>query len=169
MTRFRFSVVVFAVLIGISFAFAQTKKPITKEGLQGHAGHTATTPDELKWGPAPPGLPSGAQMAVVSGDPSKAGGSYTIRTKFPDGYKVPPHWHPNDENVTVIQGTINLGMGDKFDESAAKALPAGSFALMPKNMRHFAFASGETIIQIHGTGPFTITYVNPADDPRRKD
>jgi len=168
MTRFRLSIVVFAILIGISFAFAQTKKPITKEGLQGHAGHIATTPDELKWGPAPPALPPGAEMAVVSGDPSKAGGAFTIRTKFPDGYKVPPHWHPTDENVTVIQGTIKLGMGDKFDESATKQLPAGSYALMPKDMRHFAISSGETILQLHGIGPFEITYVNPADDPRHK-
>ena len=167
MTRFRLTLVVFAVLVGISFAFAQTKKPITKQGLM-NAVHIATTADELKWGPGPPSLPPGAELAVVSGDPSKAGGSFVMRVKFPDGYKVPPHWHPSDENVTVIQGTINLGMGDKFDESAAKALPAGSFALMPKNMRHFAFASGETIVQIHGTGPFSITYVNPADDPRRK-
>jgi quercetin dioxygenase-like cupin family protein len=169
MTRFRLTIVVLAILIGISFAFAQTKKPITKTGLQNNAVHIATTPDELKWGPAPPGLPPGAQMAVVSGDPSKEGGSYTIRTKFPDGYKVPPHWHPNDENVTVLQGTIKLGMGDKFDESAAKQLPAGSYALMPKNMRHFAISSGETILQLHGIGPFEITYVNPADDPRHKD
>lgn len=167
MIRFRLAIVVFAVLIGISFAFAQTKKPITKQGLMS-AVHIATTADELKWGPAPPALPPGAEMAVVSGDPSKAGVAFTIRTKFPDGYKVAPHWHPTDENVTVLQGTINLGMGDKFDESAVKQLPAGSYSLMPKNMRHFAFASGETILQIHGIGPFEITYVNPADDPRRK-
>ena len=168
MTRFRLSVVVCAILIGVSFVFAQTKKPITKTGLQ-NAVHVATTPDELKWGPAPPGLPPGAQLAVVSGDPSEAGGSFIMRAKFPDGYKIPAHWHPTDENVTVIQGTLNIGMGDKLDESAAKQLPVGSFALMPKNMRHFAFASGETIVQIHGIGPFEITYVNAADDPRHKD
>lgn len=167
MNRFRLITIVFVVLIGISFAVAQTKKPITKQGLV-KAGHIATTAEELKWGPAPPALPPGAELAVVSGDPSKAGEPFTIRAKFPDGYKVPPHWHPTDENVTVIQGTINIGMGDKFDESAAKQLPVGSFALMPGTMRHFAFASGETIVQIHGTGPFAVNYVNPADDPRRK-
>jgi hypothetical protein len=168
MTRFRLPIAVFAVLIGISFAFAQAKKPITKKGLI-QAVHIATTAEELKWGPAPAALPPGAEMSVVSGDPSKAGEAFTIRAKFPDGYRVPPHWHPTDENVTVIQGTINIGMGDKFDASAAKQLPTGSFALMPKKMRHFAFASGETIVQIHGTGPFEVMYVNPADDPRRKD
>ena len=165
MTRLRLILLVSAVLIGISLAIAQSKKPVSK---QGPAHHTALAPEELKWGPAPPGLPAGAELAVVSGDPSKAGLPFTMRAKFPDGYKVPPHWHPTDENVTVIQGTINLGTGDKFDESAAKALPAGSFAMMPKAMHHFAWATGETIIQIHGTGPFAITYVNPADDPRNK-
>jgi hypothetical protein len=159
--------VVSAVLIGISFTIAQTKKPISRTGLA-KAVEVETAPDELKWGPAPPSLPPGAQLAVLSGDPSKAGGQYTMRAKFPDGYKVPPHWHPTDENVTVIQGTFNLGMGDKLDQSETKALPAGGFAMMPKHMHHFAWATGETIVQIHGTGPFAITYVNPADDPRKK-
>jgi len=165
MTRFRLVTLVFVVVAGLSLCFAQDAK---KQHKMGHAKHIATTPEEMKWGPAPPGLPPGAEMAVVSGDPTKAGAPFTIRAKFPEGYKVPPHWHPTDENVTVIQGTINLGMGDKFDESAAKQLTAGSFALMPRRMHHFAWASGETIIQIHGTGPFAITYVNPSDDPRRK-
>jgi len=167
MTRLRLIVLVSVVLAGITIALAQAKKPISKQGLQ-HAAHVATTADELKWGPAPSGLPPGAKLAVVSGDPSKAGLPFTMRVKFPDGYQVPPHWHPTDENVTVIQGTVNIGAGDKFDQSASKALPAGSFALMPKNMHHFAWASGETIVQIHGVGPFAINYVNPADDPRKK-
>lgn len=162
MIRVRLSILVLALLACISLCFAQ--KP--SKGM--HAQHAATTPEEMKWGPAPPGLPPGAELTVVSGDPSKAGLPFTMRAKFPDGYKVPPHWHPTDENVTVIQGTINIGMGDKFDQSASKALPAGSFAMMPRRMHHFAWASGETIVQIHGTGPFAITYVNPADDPRRK-
>lgn len=165
MTRLRFIMLISAVLIGISFVWAQTKKPVSKQGL---IHHTALAPDEMKWGPAPPGLPPGADIAVVSGDPSKPGLPFTMRARFPDGYKVPPHWHPTDENVTVLQGTINLGTGDTFDQSATKALPTGSFASMPKHMHHFAWASGETIIQIHGMGPFAITYVNPADDPRKK-
>jgi quercetin dioxygenase-like cupin family protein len=165
MTRLRLIVLVSAILIGISLGIAQSKKPISKEGL---VHHTLLAPEEMKWGPAPPGLPAGAELAVVSGDPSKEGLPFTMRAKFPDGYQVPPHWHPTDENVTVIQGTINLGEGDKFDRSATKALPAGSFAVMPKGMHHFAWANGETIVQIHGIGPFAITYVNAADDPRKK-
>src|SRR5205807_1787787 len=131
------------------------------------AGHVIVRADDLKWGPAPPGLPAGAQVAVLAGNPSKSG-PYVIRAKMPDGYKVPPHWHPTDENVTVIEGTFMAGKGDKFNADASEALPAGSFVKMPKEMRHFAWAKGETIIQVHGIGPFEITYVNAADDPRNK-
>ena len=129
--------------------------------------HVVATPDKIKWGPAPPSQPSGAQVAVLAGDPRKEG-MYTMRVKLPDGYKVPPHWHPVDENVTVIEGTFNMGRGEKFDRAATQELPAGSYVRMPKKMRHFAWAKGETILQLHGMGPFEINYVNEADDPRKK-
>jgi hypothetical protein len=129
--------------------------------------HVAIKPDKIKWGPAPPALPPGAEAAVLVGNPGKAG-PYVIRAKFPDGYKVPPHWHPTDENVTVIKGTFMIGTGEKFDSSKMESLPAGSFMRMPKTMRHYAMAKGETIVQVHGMGPFDITYVNAADDPRKK-
>ena len=129
--------------------------------------HVMVRPDDIKWGPAPPSLPAGAKVAVLTGDPSKAG-PYVLRAMLPDGYKVPPHWHPTDENITVIKGTFMAGKGDKFDADASEALPAGSFVRMPKEMRHFAWAKGETIIQVHGMGPFELTYVNDDDDPRKK-
>src|SRR5262249_1372290 len=129
--------------------------------------HVVVRPDDLKWGPAPPGLPAGAKVAVLTGDPSKSM-PYVLRALLPDGYKVPPHWHPTDENVTVIKGTLMVGKGEKFSEGDSKALPAGSFARMPRGMRHFAWTKGETIIQVHGVGPFDIIYVNAADDPRKK-
>lgn len=132
-----------------------------------HADHVMVTPDQVKWGPAPPAFPAGAQLAVLEGDPSKAGSHFTIRAKFPDGYVVPAHWHPTDERLTVMQGTFLLGMGEKFDPAAGHELAAGSFALMPTGVRHFAQAKGETIVQVSGTGPFEINYVNPADDPRK--
>jgi quercetin dioxygenase-like cupin family protein len=138
-----------------------------EKGHGADMGHVKVRPDDIKWGPAPPGLPAGAQAAVLMGDPGKAA-PYVIRAKLPDGYKVPPHWHPTDENVTVLKGTFLAGKGDKFNADAAESLPAGSFVCMPKGMRHFAIAKGETIIQVHGIGPFDITYVNPADDPRKK-
>jgi hypothetical protein len=129
--------------------------------------HVALLPAELTWGPAPPALPPGAQMAVLSGDPGKPE-PFTIRAKMPAGYKVMPHWHPTIENLTIVSGTFAVGMGEKFDEKALKALPAGSFASMPAEMRHYAMAQTAVEIQVHGTGPFTLTYVNPADDPRPK-
>jgi quercetin dioxygenase-like cupin family protein len=92
---------------------------------------------------------------------------FTIRVKLPDGYKVPPHWHPSDENVTVLQGMLLVGRGEKFDPASAEELPAGAYMRMPRTMRHFALARGETILQVHGIGPFEIHYVNPADDPRK--
>lgn len=142
----------------------QDKHASDKAGMD----HVTFTPDQIKWGPAPPSLPPGAKFAVLVGDPSKAGSAYTIRAKLPDGYKVSPHWHPVDENVTVIQGVLGMGRGEKFDAAAGMELPAGSYMRMPKGMRHFAWAKGETIIQLHGTGPFEIHYVNPADDPRKQ-
>jgi quercetin dioxygenase-like cupin family protein len=112
-------------------------------------------------------LPSGAQVAVLDGDPFKPG-FYSIRLKMPDGYKVAPHWHPTDENIIVVQGVFKLGSGDTYGDSATHALPAGSFAKMPKQAHHFAGAKGETIVQIYGSGPFVVNYINPADDPSRK-
>ena len=129
--------------------------------------HVTLTPDELKWGPAPPVLPAGAQIAVLDGDPGKAG-FFSIRLKMPDGYNIAPHWHPTDENIVVVQGTFKLGMGDRADAAAAKGLPAGSFAKLPKEMHHFATTKGETIVQIYGPGPFVVNYLNPTDDPSRK-
>jgi quercetin dioxygenase-like cupin family protein len=130
--------------------------------------HVIVKPTNLKWGPPPPVLPPGAQFAVLVGDPTKAGAAYTIRAKFPDGYQLPPHLHPVDENVTVIQGALLVGRGEKFDLQKVEELPAGSYMRMPKNLRHFAAAKGETIIQVHGIGPFEFNYVNAADDPRKK-
>jgi hypothetical protein len=130
-------------------------------------GHVMVKADDVKWGAGPPGLPAGVQVAVLTGDPGKAV-PYVLRAKMPDGYKVPPHWHPTDENVTVLKGTLMMGKGEKFDADTSVALTEGSFARMVKEMRHFAWAKGETIIQVHGIGPFDITYVNPDDDPRKK-
>ena len=117
--------------------------------------------DSLKWIEILPG----ATMAVVSGDPSKAGDLFAIRIKMVDGLKIPPHWHPQDEHITVLKGTFLLGMGEKWDAATLKPLATGTFAMMPKEMRHFGQSKGETIVQVHGAGPFKIIYVNPADDP----
>ena len=128
----------------------------------------AFTPDQIKYGPAPPFLPPGAQLAVLEGDPMAASGDFTIRLKMPDGYKVAPHTHPHRENVTVLSGTLKVGMGDQFDASKMMSFGAGSFAYLDPSMHHYASASGETVIQIHGMSPFKVNYINPADDPTPK-
>jgi len=119
---------------------------------------------DIKWGDPPPVFAKGMLFAVISGDPSKEG-LYVIRAKLPAGYKIMPHFHPTDEAVTVITGTFALGMGDKFDAKTMTKLPAGGYALLPAAMHHYAMATTATTIQVHGTGPFSLTYVNPADDP----
>lgn len=134
---------------------------------EGHDEMTTCRAEDLKWSDGPATLPAGAKISVLHGDPTK-GGQFTIRLKFPAGYKVMPHWHSKDEHVTVLQGAIAVGMGEKVDESSMKELPVGGFVVMPAKMRHYAMAKEETIIQMHGMGPFDITYINPADDPRKK-
>ncbi len=130
------------------------------------AHHLTVDPAALKWA-AQPSLPPGAQIAVIEG-PLNEAVPFTIRLKFPANYQIPPHWHPNVERVTVLSGTFHLGSGDSFSTAGGQALTPGSIAIMSAGMRHYAWTTGETIVQLHGTGPSAITYVNPADDPRRK-
>jgi len=122
----------------------------------------------MKWMPAD-GLPAGAQMAVVKGDPSKAGSDFIIRLKTPANYTVPPHHHPTDEVVRVVSGgALTYGMGDKVDTANSGKLEKGYHVTMMANMNHWASATDPLVIQVNGTGPFAIVYVNPADDPRNK-
>ena len=123
--------------------------------------------DDVKWMPAPNVFPAGAQIAVISGDPFKEG-LYVVRLKMPGNYKIPAHNHPTTEYVTVISGDFNIGMGDKPDAQKGLLLHTGGFAEAPAKMNHYAWTSGETVVQVHGQGPFAITYVNPADDPSKK-
>jgi quercetin dioxygenase-like cupin family protein len=128
--------------------------------------HRGLTPDKIVWTVSRI-LPAGFQVAVIDGDPSKEGALYTVRVRGIDG-RFAPHWHPSDEYATVIQGTYLVGTGEKFDKAALQALPAGSYVSMPKEMRHFGQFKGDTIVQIHGVGPFKKIYVDPADDPSLK-
>jgi hypothetical protein len=142
------------VLAGASAALADDMKMPTNSG-------------DLKWGPAPAALPKGAEITVLSGDPSKDG-LYVVRLKVPDGYKIPAHNHPTTEYVTVISGNFHLGMGDKLDEKNGIELTAGGYGEALAKMNHYAWASSPSVVQVHGQGPFAITYVNPADDPSKQ-
>lgn len=122
---------------------------------------------QINWGPAPAVFPPGAQFAVVQGDPSVAGAIFTVRLRFPNGYILPPHTHPTDENVTVLRGTFMVGLGENFSKDALQVLKEDGFITAPANMAHFASARGITEVQVHAIGPFQLTYVHPEDDPRK--
>src|SRR5262252_7047546 len=128
----------------------------------------AYTPDSISYGPAPAFVEPGAQLAVLEGNPMGSSGDYTVRLKMPAGYKIAPHWHPKRENVTVISGNFKVGMGDKFEESKMMTFPAGSFAFLDPDMHHYAMASGDVIVQVHGMAPLQFNYVNPADAPSKR-
>lgn len=127
------------------------------------------TPDQIKWGPPPPFVAPGAQVAVLEGDPGASSGDFTIRLKMPAGYKIAPHWHPKRENVTVISGNFKVGMGDKWEDVKMTTFAPGSFAYLDPEMHHYA-QSGETetVVQVHGMSPLQFNYVNPDDDPSKK-
>src|SRR5215510_15424009 len=152
--RYRIAAVLMVMLLSVIPVLAQ------------QSGHTTVNPDTLKW-VEPPVLP-GARLAVVQGDPSKEG-PFVYRIKMPPAYKIPPHTHKASENVTVLAGSFSISVGEKFDQRAGHELPAGGFVSIPPNHPHFAWAGAqETIVQVHGVGPTDLTFVDPADDPRRK-
>ena len=142
---------------------------LARSGASDAAGphHLVVRPDQVEWKDGPPSLPAGAKFVVLEGDPAKEG-FFAMRAKMPDGFRIPPHWHPGVERITVLSGTFHLGNGETFDRSGAQALPAGTYSAMPPGMRHFGWAEGETVIQVTTNGPWGINYVNPADDPRKK-
>ena len=127
-------------------------------------GSNAGSAPGIVWGPAPAVFPAGAEMAVLAGNPGGTG-EFTVRLRMPDGYRIPPHTHPTDENVTVLAGSFSVGMGPTFDASQMQALAAGGFVTAPANHAHFAAAHGVTVVQVSALGPFQLTYVNPSDAP----
>jgi quercetin dioxygenase-like cupin family protein len=144
------------------------QQPSSLRVLAASTTNNAFTPDAIQYGPAPSFIPPGAQLAVLEGNPLAPSGDYTVRLKMPDGYRIPPHWHPRRENVTVISGSFKVGMGERFDETSMMSFPAGSFAFLDPDMHHYAMAHGEVVVQIHGMSPVQFNYINPDDDPSRK-
>ncbi len=173
------------LLLGVAAAQTRTttKKSATKsaaaaapaKAADASSAHVkAYTPEQMKWSAGPSALPAGAQIAILEGDPMKPG-PFTIRLKFPNNYKIPPHSHSRTEHVTIINGSMHVGMGDKFDEAAMTTFGAGSFAAIEPGQHHYAMAKNDmmfkgkdTTIQLHGEGPWEIKYVNASEDPRNK-
>jgi len=156
----RYALLLVAAILPLGPLAAQESQSPSAHPRQAHV----TTPEHLNWGPAPAILPAGARLAVLEGDPSKAG-PFTMRLAMPAGYRIPPHFHQADEHVTVISGAFQVGMGETFDEGKLSTLPPGTFGVIPPGMRHFARADKATVIQLHGVGPWELTYVNPAAQP----
>lgn len=123
-------------------------------------------PGTIKWQDAPPALPRGAKFAVLAGDPGKEG-PFVLRLNLPAGYKVPPHWHSSAEYLTVISGALHFGQGDKLNKADEHAMKAGAFHYQPAKVHHYAYAREATVVQVQSNGPFDVTYVNDADDPRK--
>jgi hypothetical protein len=160
-----------ALLLAASPALADHHVPghgkAMDHGKMAGPGMALHNPDKLNWQPAPPALPKGAQVAVLQGDPFQPG-PFVMRLKMPPGYQIPAHWHSMAENVTVISGTLYLGMGDKLDMKAGQMLRAGGFHSIGAKLHHFAFTKTGAVVQLHGEGPFDITYIDPADNPEPK-
>jgi ChrR-like protein with cupin domain len=184
MKRLMCTVMSLCLLLGV--AAAQTKTTAKKSAAKAAPAATAKAapagsshvkaygPDDMKWSPAPNALPAGAQIAILEGDPMKSG-PFTMRLKFPNNYRIPPHSHSKTEHVTVISGNIRVGMGDTFDEKSMTSFSTGSFAAIEPGTHHYGLVKNDnilkghdTIIQLHGEGPWDIKYVNASDDPRKK-
>ena len=161
MMKIPFSLTLFLLIISATLSHSTA----STGGSQAKSQMGLFTPTEIQWKEGPASLNKGAKMMLLEGDPTK-GGMFTMRLWFPDQFEVAPHWHTQVEHVTIISGSLNFGMGDKFDRAATREMTTGSFGYWPVGMKHFAWTKGETILQLHGQGPWTITYVNPADDPR---
>ena len=153
-----------ALAITLAAVVASTIGVHNREQATSSPTHAAVRPSDITWKPLRPG----AEIAVVSGDPDKAGSPFVMRMRYQGVVRVPPHWHPTDEHITVLSGTFMMGMGEKFDESTATELTAGAYAHVPAKMAHYAWSKGDTVVQVHGIGPFAINYVNPpAADQKR--
>jgi anti-sigma factor ChrR (cupin superfamily) len=151
---FKWTLVVVAVVVAIGgvAALAQEKK----EAAGGHGIlHTA----DLKWTP----IIKGCELASIGGDMNADGAPFVLRLRCAAGTRIPAHWHPTDENVTVLKGTFQVGMGDKFDATGLQTMNLGDFASVPKETRHFAFSKTASVVQVNGMGPFKVNWVNPAD------
>ena len=129
--------------------------------------HFVFSAEKIEWKEAPASLPAGAKVAVLRGDPTQPG-IFTMRLRFPAGYIVSPHWHTQDEHVTVISGALLIGDGERFDASRLETVTPGNLMVMPATHRHFARFDQETVLQLHGIGPWVVSYVNPDDDPRKQ-
>jgi anti-sigma factor ChrR (cupin superfamily) len=160
MSKTRATVPVATVVLGLAL-IAVTGAAVAQ------TAHILVPADKVQWGPAPPVLPAGAQLAVLEGNPAEKG-PIVMRLKLPANYALPPHWHTNTERLTVLSGSFHAGMGDKLDRMMTQTLEPGGYVMLPGNMHHFAWTSAPTVVQLNFEGPFDMFYVNPSEDPQQK-
>jgi anti-sigma factor ChrR (cupin superfamily) len=145
--------------LAAAFAVATAERVHSQDKKDVFDAHKIVHFGDLKWTP----IFKGCDLAPVAGDANAEGSPFVVRIRCADGSRIPAHWHPTDENVTVLKGTFLVGMGETFDESKMMTMNVGNFATMPKEMRHYGFVKGETIVQVHGAGPFKVNWVNPSE------
>jgi mannose-6-phosphate isomerase-like protein (cupin superfamily) len=162
-----FVVVAAGTTLALMSASQEPKPAVPQDAKATPQVPVMVTPDDVKWVDASPKFPPGLKMAVLSGDPSKPE-LFAMRLKAPANYKVAPHFHSTAENLTIVSGTMYVAIGDTFDAAKCKALPAGSFGVVPAKAHHYAYFKEETVVQINSMGPFDLNFVNPADDPTLK-
>jgi len=165
MRRTLFLIVAGSFLFSPVVAETQQEAEVVDRGPETHLIYRSA---DVEWRDGPGSLAAGAQFAVLEGDPGQPG-VFTMRIRMPDGFVIAPHWHAGVERVTVLSGVFHLGHGDEVDRSRAERLPSGSYFSLPPGMRHYAIMEGETVVQLSSLGPWEISYVNPADDPRQRD
>jgi quercetin dioxygenase-like cupin family protein len=166
-TNLAASALVLAVTLATAPAVAQDTS-VEAGADAGSREHVLFRSGAIEWKDGPPSLERGARAAVLEGNPAEAG-YFAIRLHLPDGFRISPHWHPKPERLTIISGSFRLGMGETFDADATDALEPGTYVAMPSGMRHFAVAEGDTVVQLTSIGPWQINYVDPADDPRKRE
>ena len=148
-----------SVCVGLIGIAAVATAAYSQEKKEGAEAHKIVHFGDLKWTP----IMKGCDLAPVSGDSNAEGAPFVLRIRCADGIKLPAHWHPTDEHLTVLKGTFLVGMGESFDEAKLQTMNVGNFLTMPKEMRHFGLCKGETIVQVHGAGPFKVNWVNPSE------
>lgn len=146
------------------FAFGAMAHAMSDVPYHGE-GHIMLNASDLEWGPIASMAP-GAKFALLEGELSKKV-PFTFRLALPAGYVIAPHIHPAYERVTVLSGTFHFGHGREFDRDQTMALEQGGLAIMAPGEPMFGFTDEPTVIQLHGTGPWGIEYLDPADDPRK--
>jgi hypothetical protein len=153
-----------AIVFTLSVRAASESRAADTHG--GGGDHQMVQPNELKWTDVPT-LPPGAKVAVIEGPPNEAV-PFIMRLKFPADYKIPAHWHPAIEHLTVLSGTFNMGIGDRLDPAKTKSWPVGGVMIIQPKTPHFGWTKEEVTVQVHGVGPWGVTYVDPSEDPRKK-